>query len=112
MAPFAPSIVFSVALGASAVVADSSIVTTTPPPANTSFDYVVIGGGTTGLTVASRLSANPAIRVLTIEAGLDNRTDSVVQSVFNFVNAIGGPLDWAWKTEDGVTLDGCVKLYC
>ncbi|KIP06679.1 hypothetical protein PHLGIDRAFT_128108 [Phlebiopsis gigantea 11061_1 CR5-6] len=103
MAPFAPAVVLSVALGTSLA---TGVVTTTPPPANTSFDYVVIGGGTTGLTVASRLSVNPAIRVLTIEAGLDNRTDPGVQSVFSFASAIGGPLDWAWKTEDGVTLDG------
>lgn len=36
---------------------------------NSTFDYVVIGGGTAGLTVASRLSENSSIRVAIIEAG-------------------------------------------
>ena len=34
-----------------------------------SFDYVVIGGGTAGLTIASRLAANPVLSVAIIEAG-------------------------------------------
>ena len=33
------------------------------------FDYVIIGGGTAGLTVASRLSEDPANSVAVIEAG-------------------------------------------
>ena len=33
------------------------------------YDYVVIGGGTAGLTVARRLAANTAITVAVIEAG-------------------------------------------
>jgi choline dehydrogenase len=33
------------------------------------FDYVVVGGGNAGLTVASRLTENPAVRVAVIEAG-------------------------------------------
>ncbi|KAF4815036.1 Dehydrogenase patE [Colletotrichum siamense] len=33
------------------------------------FDYVIIGGGTAGLVMANRLSANPSISVAVIEAG-------------------------------------------
>jgi choline dehydrogenase-like flavoprotein len=33
------------------------------------YDYVIVGGGTAGLTLANRLSANPAISVAVIEAG-------------------------------------------
>lgn len=33
------------------------------------FDYVVIGGGTAGLTVARRLAANASVTVAVIEAG-------------------------------------------
>lgn len=33
------------------------------------YDYIVIGGGTAGLTLASRLTEDPAISVAVIEAG-------------------------------------------
>ncbi|KAL8935222.1 MAG: hypothetical protein Q9216_005532 [Gyalolechia sp. 2 TL-2023] len=39
------------------------------PGINATFDYVVVGGGTAGLTVASRLAADPSISVAVIEAG-------------------------------------------
>lgn len=34
-----------------------------------SFDYVIVGGGTAGLTVANRLSEDPDIKVAIVEAG-------------------------------------------
>lgn len=34
-----------------------------------SFDYLVIGGGTAGLTVAARLFEKPQITVVAVEAG-------------------------------------------
>lgn len=33
------------------------------------FDYVIIGGGTAGLTIAARLTEDPAIQVAVLEAG-------------------------------------------
>lgn len=37
----------------------------------TTFDYVIVGGGSAGCVMANRLSADPATRVLLIEAGPD-----------------------------------------
>jgi len=37
--------------------------------ADTSFDYVIVGGGTAGLTLAARLSENSAFQVAVVEAG-------------------------------------------
>ncbi|KAI4137857.1 MAG: hypothetical protein LQ341_004948, partial [Variospora aurantia] len=46
------------------------------------YDYVIIGGGTAGLTIASRLAENPALSVAVVEAGgfyqADNGNLSVV----------------------------------
>lgn len=39
------------------------------PGIDGSYDYVVIGGGTAGLTVARRLATDPSITVAVIEAG-------------------------------------------
>jgi choline dehydrogenase-like flavoprotein len=39
------------------------------------YDYIVVGGGTSGLVVASRLTENPAISVLILEAGANRVKD-------------------------------------
>ncbi|KAJ5291236.1 CAZyme family AA3 [Penicillium angulare] len=42
---------------------------------NTAFDYVVVGGGTSGLVVASRLTEDPNISVVVLEAGTNRLGD-------------------------------------
>ena len=52
------------------------------PGANATFDYVVVGGGTAGLTVATRLAEDPTLSIAVIEAGgfyeIDNGNLSVI----------------------------------
>jgi choline dehydrogenase-like flavoprotein len=33
------------------------------------FDYVIVGGGTAGLVLAARLTENPDVQVIVLEAG-------------------------------------------
>jgi choline dehydrogenase-like flavoprotein len=60
------------------------------------FDYIVVGGGTAGLVVASRLTENDDIRVLVIEAGPDNTKDPLVLTP-GFVGAQYGQEKYDWN---------------
>src|SRR5688500_17371790 len=62
-----------------------------------SFDDVVVGGGTAGCIVAARLSEEPSVSVLLLEAGGDEgRPD--VQTPEMWPATLGSDLDWAFHT--------------
>ncbi|TDL21811.1 GMC oxidoreductase [Rickenella mellea] len=46
--------------------------------ANQAFDYVIVGGGTAGLTLAARLTEDPTNKVLVLEAGPENLNDPAI----------------------------------
>ncbi len=60
---------FNDALPVSGVTTDSSTA------AGKTFDYIIIGGGLAGITVAARLSENASVTVLVIEVGNDDRNN-------------------------------------
>ncbi len=49
-----------------------------------SYDYVVVGAGTAGSVVASRLSENPKHKVLLIESGSEESVQSDMPGLFHF----------------------------
>ncbi|KAF8229357.1 glucose oxidase [Tricholoma matsutake] len=80
----------------------ASGVTTDPALANgQTFDYIIVGGGLTGTTVAARLAENASVTVLMIEAGADERLNPQVYDVYNYGTFFGSNRNWAWPTEKG-----------
>ena len=67
--------------------------------AATTFDYIIAGGGTAGLTLAARLTENPEITVGVIEAGIDRTDDPKVLTPGLVVSMWEDPdYDWIFKT--------------
>ncbi|KLO09498.1 alcohol oxidase [Schizopora paradoxa] len=62
------------------------------------FDYVVIGGGTAGLAVASRLSEDSSVSVAVIEAGpnVEDLPEVFIPGLFGL--SLGTSLDWQYTT--------------
>lgn len=62
------------------------------------YDYIVVGGGTTGLVVANRLTENANISVLVIEAGASAFNNAEVYATGGYGEALGTAIDWSFKT--------------
>ena len=72
----------------------------------TTFDYIIIGGGTAGALLCNRLSADRNVRVLLIEAG---RKDDYhwIHIPVGYLHCIGNPrTDWLYQTEPEAGLNG------
>ena len=64
-----------------------------------------MGGGTAGLTIASRLTEDPNISVVVLEAGNDHSNDTNVLSPGLYTGMYGNPeYDWNYHTVPQVPL--------
>jgi choline dehydrogenase-like flavoprotein len=68
---------------------------------NTHFDYVILGGGTAGLVIASRLSEDPSVNVAVIEAGDFQRNNPNVTSSTALGVAKDTQVDWQYASNTG-----------
>ena len=70
------------------------------------YDFVIVGGGTAGLVLATRLSEEPQHQVLVIEAGADQREDGRVTTPALWPMMLGTESDWSMKTVEQVGRTG------
>jgi choline dehydrogenase len=69
-------------------------------------DYLVIGAGSSGCALVHRLSCDPSIRILLLEAGVSGEADSAIVTPGRWVSLIGSSYDWSYVTAPETGLDG------
>lgn len=73
---------------------------------DTHYDYIIVGGGTAGCVIASRLlEYKSTAQILVIEAGhnVNDRTDILH---FQSLNFFGSEFDWGYKSVPQKNYDG------
>ncbi|MGF6442798.1 GMC family oxidoreductase [Paraburkholderia youngii] len=75
------------------------------------FDYIIVGAGTAGCVLANRLTEDPEIRVLLLEAGGKDDYHWIHVPV-GYLYCIGNPrTDWLYKTQAEPGLNGRTLSY-
>jgi choline dehydrogenase len=76
-----------------------------------SYDYIIVGAGTAGCVLANRLTQDPAINVLLLEAGGKDDYHWIHIPV-GYLYCIGNPrTDWLYKTQSEPGLNGRALSY-
>ncbi|WP_405840928.1 GMC family oxidoreductase N-terminal domain-containing protein [Streptomyces platensis] len=64
------------------------------------YDYVVVGGGTAGSVIASRLTEDPDVTVAVIEGGPSDIDREDVLTLRKWLGLLGGELDYEYTTTE------------
>jgi choline dehydrogenase-like flavoprotein len=62
------------------------------------YDYIIVGGGTSGLVVANRLSEDYNVSVAVIEAGGVELYNPNITDTSKYGNAFGTAVDWQYES--------------
>ena len=75
------------------------------------FDIIIVGGGTAGSLLTSRLSTNPTLQILVLEAGSNHNDDPNVRTPSYSGRLLGNPdFDWQFQSSPEEGLNGRVIL--
>ena len=74
------------------------------------YDYIIVGGGPAGCVLANRLSADPSIKVLLLEAG-GSDWNPLFRMPAGFAKMTKGVASWGWSTVPQKHLNGRVVWY-
>ena len=72
----------------------------------TDYDYIVVGAGSAGCVLAARLSEDPSVRVLLLEAGGRDSNPWIHIPVGYFKTMHNPATDWRYRTEPEPSLNG------
>src|SRR4029078_8083262 len=62
------------------------------------FDFVIVGAGSAGCVLANRLTEDPSVRVMLLEAGPDDTLETIqVPALFSAL--FGSEVDWNCQIE-------------
>ena len=70
------------------------------------FDYIIIGGGSSGATLAGRLSSNPSVKVLLLEAGPSGESLKIKVPLGYGSLFYDQKFNWKYETEPEAELNG------